>query len=219
MDGIHDMGGMHGFGPIPIEADGPVFHEDWEAKAMALRMAMGAWGKWSIDGGRHANERLSPLQYLQLSYYERWITSLADLAVEQGLVSLDEVKQGHRAPESEKQQPPLPAAVVAKILSRGRPTSRDIDAPPRFAIGNHVRTNANSPRGHTRLPRYARGRVGEIILHHGAHVFPDSMAQSMQENPQHLYTLSFAARELWGEQGRAGDTVTLDCWESYLDDV
>ncbi len=219
MNGIHDMGGMHGFGPIPIERDEPVFHADWEAEAMALRLAMAAWGKWNIDAGRHSIERFQPSEYLAMTYYERWITSLADLAVAAGLISLAEVESGRPALGHEKRKPPLDAAGVAEMVGRGRPADRSIDAPPRFAVGASVRTITDCPRWHTRLPRYARGHRGEIVLHHGAHVFPDQRSRFLGDNPRHLYAVRFAARELWGGQGGERDSVTLDLWESYLEDA
>ncbi|NQV57357.1 MAG: nitrile hydratase subunit beta [Rhodospirillales bacterium] len=216
MNSIHDMGGMHGFGPIPIEEDEPVFHAEWEAKSFALRRAMGAWQKWTIDGGRHAVERLAPAEYLGLSYYERWITSLADLILETGMLSPEEMKSGKLSPGTEKQTPALNPEMVLATLGRGNSAAREIDAAPKFAVGDRVVTNTNSPKGHTRLPRFARGRVGEIFIHHGAFVFPDTAAHSGGENPQHLYAVKFTARDLWGDQGGAKDTVMLDLMESYL---
>ena len=216
MNNIHDMGGMHGFGPIPIEEDEPVFHSQWEARAMAVTVAMAAWGKWNIDNSRHARERLAPLEYLRFSYYERWIAALADQMVEAGLVSVEELDSGKPAAGSQKANPPLTADKVARTLGRGGPTLRETDAPPRFAVGDAVVTTTDSPAGHTRLPRYARGRRGEVVLHHGAHVFPDSNAHFRGEAPQHLYTVRFAARELWGPEAAPRDSVHLDLWESYL---
>ncbi len=217
MNSIHDMGGMHGFGPIPIEENEPVFHADWEAKAMALRLLMGAWGKWSLDAGRHANESLSPQQYLNLSYYERWITSLADLAVNAGLVDLDEIRNGAPAPGTRKNIPPIDPDGVRKLLAAGRPSARPLESQPRFSIGDRVRTNVNAPAGHTRLPRYARGRTGKVTTHHGGHVFPDSIAHFNGENPQHLYTVRFSGRELWGNTASDKDFVHLEMWESYIE--
>lgn len=219
MNSIHDMGGMHGFGPLPIEANEPVFHHDWEAKTMALRMAMGSWGKWNLDAGRHANERLSPQQYLTLSYYERWITSLADLTVEAGLVSISEIENQQADGRQTLGRNPIDAEGVARLIAHGRPTSRPMDAPARFANGESVRAINANPQGHTRLPRYARGKTGTIILHHGGHIFPDTHAHFKGECPQHLYTVEFTARELWGPEASARDVVTIDLWESYLERV
>ena len=217
MNNIHDMGGMHGFGPIPIEVDEPVFHSEWEAKAMALTLAMAAWGRWNIDASRHARERLAPLTYLQFTYYERWIAALTNLMVERGLITVEDLDRGHPAPEEERLSPPLAAGNVAAVLAKGGPAARALDSTPKFKVGDRVVTSTASPTGHTRLPRYARGRRGEIVRHHGGHVLPDSNAHFRGESPQHLYTVRFSARELWGPKAAAKDTVCLDLWESYLD--
>lgn len=217
MDGIHDMGGMHGFGPIPIEQDEPVFHDEWEAKSFGFRMAVAARRKWSLDSSRHANERLSPQQYLTLSYYERWVASLATLMVENDMVTRKELADGHADPDSEKAESLVTVDGVRAWLANGAPTSREIDTPPRYAVGDTVRTIHNTPKGHTRLPRYARGHQGEIIICHGAFIYPDSNAHFQGENPQHLYAVRFNARDLWGAQGSPRDSVTLDLWDSYFE--
>ncbi|MBB3064960.1 nitrile hydratase subunit beta [Limibacillus halophilus] len=217
MNNIHDMGGMQGFGAIPIEENEPVFHSEWEAKAMAITVAMGAWGRWNIDASRHARERLAPQEYLNLTYYERWIAALADLMVDRGLVTVSELQSGKPDGGATTAQPPLTADKVAAVLARGGPVLREIDTAPRFKIGDSVRTARDNPDGHTRLPRYARGRQGVITLHHGAHVFPDSNAKGLGEAPQHLYAVTFNATELWGRHASAKDSVTLDAWESYLE--
>ena len=216
MNSIHDMGGMHGFGAVPIEENEPVFHADWERKTVAMRIAMNAWRKWNIDMARHTVECFSPEQYLNLSYYERWITSLADMLVQSDLVSLAEIEAGQAASGLEKQTPPLTADAVPVVINNGRPSLRDLATPPAFEVGDTVRTNTDNPTGHTRLPRYARGRTGEIILRHGAHVFPDASAHGGGDAPQHLYAVRFSAMELWGTGGGARDSVILDLWESYL---
>lgn len=217
MNNLHDMGGQQGYGPIPIERDEPVFHEEWEARAMAITLAMAAWRRWNIDSSRHARERLAPLEYLSFSYYERWIAALADLMAETGLVSVKELASGRPDPDASRAEPPLKVGDVSPTLRKGGPTLREIDAPPRFRPGERVRSSTASPRGHTRLPLYARGREGEVILHHGAHVLPDSNAHGLGENPQHLYAVRFSARELWGPDAAPRDSVTLDLWESYLE--
>ncbi|MEE2759910.1 MAG: nitrile hydratase subunit beta [Pseudomonadota bacterium] len=215
MNSIHDMGGMHGFGPIPKEENEPVFHAEWEGRTVAMRIAMNAWQKWNIDMARQTVERFSPAQYLSMSYYERWITSLGDMLVEADLVSLAEIESG-KVRSKDKQTPPLTAEVVPVMFANGRPSARETDTPPRFLVNDTVLTNRENPSGHTRLPRYARGRMGHIVLHHGAHVFPDSSAHGGGDAPQHLYAVRFSAAELWGASGGARDTVTLDLWESYL---
>ena len=216
MDGIHDLGGMEGFGPIPIEQDEPVFHADWEARVMALRVLMAFWRKWNLDAGRHSLENLPPADYLSFTYYEKWLASLVNMMVGADLVTAEEVAAGHAAPGAEKATPPVDSEAWNAFLPRGRPSSRAIDAEPRFAVGDRVRTADHMHSGPHRLPRYARGRPGEIILHHGAHVFPDTHAKLTGEDPQHLYTVKFTARDLWGAEAAAGDSVTVDLWESYL---
>lgn len=216
MDGIHDLGGMEGFGPIPLEENEPTFHADWESRAMAMRMLMAFWRKWNLDGGRHSIETLPPADYLGLSYYEKWLASLVNLSVGAGLITREEVASGHPADGFEKSVPPVDAAGWESFLPKGRPSSRTIEAAPRFTVGDRVRTAAHMHSGPHRLPRYVRGHTGEIVLFHGAHVFPDTHAVLAGENPQHLYTVQFTARDLWGDEAADGDTVTVDLWEGYL---
>jgi nitrile hydratase len=217
MNGIHDMGGMHGFGRTEAEDGEPVFHEEWEAKCFALNFTMSGWRKWTIDASRHAIERLDPATYISSTYYERWLEKLVNLSLENGLITEEELRSGHPASGSTKQVPPFDAAAVRTLLKKGRPTEREVDLQPRFQVGEIVSTVTDSPIGHTRLPRYARGREGEILRHYGAHSFPDSNAHGQGEAPQHLYAVRFAARTLWGDQGNPKDSVTLDLWESYLE--
>ncbi len=219
MNGIHDMGGMQGFGAIKIEHNEPVFHAAWQARCFSLNFTMGAWRKWNIDASRHAIERMAPADYLGQSYYERWLTKLVTLMLEHGLVTPEEVETGQPAAAAAKATPPLGPEAALRNMRKGRVSKRVVAAAPAFAIGDRVRTNTNSPSGHTRLPRYARGRQGDIILRHGAHVFPDSNAGGLGEAPQHLYTVRFAARALWGAEANPRDEVTLDLWESYLEAI
>ncbi len=215
MNGIHDMGGMHGFGPLRPEPGEPLFHADWEARALAMTLAMAAWGRWNLDAGRHSRERIPPARYLNDSYYERWLDGLETLMKEHGLVTGQELASGQ--PLGEPVEPPLKAAAVAGVLRRGGPTARPVGTAARFRVGQQVRARNLHPAGHTRLPRYVRGHCGEIVLTHGGHVFPDSNAHFQGEQPQHLYGVRFSARELWGPDAPARDSVTVDLWESYLE--
>ncbi len=217
MNGVHDMGGMHGMGPIEYERNEPVFHTRWEARAFALTLAMGAWRKWNIDASRHAREIIPPAEYLRMSYYEKWIAGLLDLSVKSGLITREEVASSSPAQGSPKAVPPLTAGKVASTLARGGPASRDVAVEPRFQVGQHVRARNIHPVGHTRLPRYARGKLGAIDRDHGVHVFPDSNAHFLGEKPQHVYSVRFAARELWGEQAAPRDAVYIDLWDDHLD--
>jgi nitrile hydratase len=217
MNGVHDMGGMHGLGPIEHERDEPVFHARWEARALALTLAMGAWGKWNIDASRHARELIPGPDYLRMSYYEKWLTALEALMVEHGLVTGDELAQGRPAPGTAKATPMLTADVVARVIAKGGPAKRDLPIQARYRVGQAVRARNIHPTGHTRLPRYARGKQGVIERDHGVYVFADSNAHFRGENPQHLYSVRFAARELWGDAASPRDSVALDLWDDHLE--
>lgn len=215
MNGPHDMGGFTGFGPVNAEAGEPVFHEGWEPKAFALVLAMGMTGAWNIDTARHARERLPALAYWPASYYEMRFHALIRQLIELELITAAEDASGRMS------APPLAlprvpsAAMIPDILAGGSSYSRPSRAPPRFSIGDKVRTQNTNSAGHTRLPRYARGRAGEVVSQHGAHVFPDSSAHGSGENPQWLYTVRFTAKELWGHS--SNDSMMLDLWEPYLE--
>jgi nitrile hydratase len=218
MNGIHDMGGMHGMGPIGHEENEPVFHENWEGRVYAINRAIGAWKKWNIDAGRHGIEQLPPADYLRMSYYEKWLVRNMGLLVKHGLVTQEEIDTGKPAPDSQKLIPPLAAADVAAGASRRGSYSRpDADARARFEVGDRVRARKINPSGHTRLPRYARGREGVIERNHGIFVFPDTSAHFQGEHPQHLYSVRFRAQELWGDGASPRDSVYLDLWDSYLE--
>jgi nitrile hydratase len=217
MNSVHDMGGMHGMGPIEHERDEPVFHAPWEGRALALRLAVEAWRKWNIDSFRHARERIPAADYLRMTYYENWIAGLTTLMQERDLVTPAEFESGRPAPGSAKAIPPLRAEQVPVALAKGAPVTRDVPAVARFKPGDRVRARNIHPVGHTRLPRYARGRLGTIACDHGVHVFPDSNAHFRGEKPQHLYSVRFAARELWGEAAAPRDAVYVDLWDDHLE--
>ena len=217
MNGVHDMGGMHGLGPIAPDPNEPLFHESWEASALALTLAAGAWGRWTLDKSRHARELIPGPDYLRMTYYEKWITALEGLMIDAGLVTVEEVATGRPAPGSVKTDPPLKAECVAPAMARGGPTDRQIAAAPKFAVGEAVRTRNINPTGHTRLPRYVRGRAGVITHAHGAHVFPDANAHGQGERPQPLYQVRIEAAELWGPDADRRSAVYLDLWEDYLE--
>jgi nitrile hydratase subunit beta len=220
MNGGHDLGGMHGLGPIAPEpeADEPVFHAEWEKRVFALTLAAGALGQWSIDMGRHARERQHPADYLRHSYYENWLAGLEKLVTERGLVSAEELAAGAAAapPAEALRARVLKAEKVGPAMARGGPVEVAIDAPPRFAIGDRVRARNRHPSGHTREPRYVRGRTGVIHEHYGAHVFPDLSAEGEREG-RHLYSVRFEAAELWGEAAAPTGAVYVDLWEDYLE--
>src|SRR5438445_470344 len=162
MNGIPDLGGMHGFGPVNPEPNEPVFHHDWERRAFALNLAAGFLGRWNIDMGRYAREHMPPAEYLATTYYEHWLYGLERLLVEKGLVTGKEL-------EAMRPQGPvagvkaLGVADLPKALRNRRAARMDDHlATPRFKAGDRVRTKNLNPTGHTRLPRYARDKVGVI---------------------------------------------------------
>jgi nitrile hydratase subunit beta len=217
MNGAQDLGGMMGFGPIVKEPEDQRFHADWEKRALGLTIAMGATGAWNIDASRHARESLEPADYLSSSYYEIWIKGVERLSVVQKLVTQDEVARGNAATAPAPVKRVLRRDDVPAVLACGAPCDRPATTPAIFKPGDRVRTRNINPTGHTRLPRYARAKTGTIERVHGAFVFPDANAHDGGEQPQWLYTVSFPARELWGEAAEAGHSVSIDAWESYLE--
>jgi len=216
MDGIHDMGGMHGFGKVEPEAKEPVFHAAWEGRTFALNRAMGYTGVWTIDQTRAGIERLPPDLYLSSSYYKKWAIRIENLVVELGLADADEIKAGHALRPGKPLNRKLAAADVPNTLTRGS-FSRPAQAAARFKPGDRVRTKNIHPATHTRLPRYARGKGGVIEALRGCHVFPDTVAVGQGENPQWLYTVLFDGRELWGENADPTLKVSIEAFEPYLE--
>jgi nitrile hydratase len=217
MNGVHDMGGQQGMGPVEYEKDEPVFHAPWEARIYALRRAMRAWNKWNLDADRYALEVMPPADYLRMSYYERWAHRLAAQVVKYGLVTPEEAESGKAASGSTKANPPFTRATSARWLSRGIASSHEPKVRPLFKVRQRVRARYINPAGHTRLPRYVRGKTGVIVRDHGVYVFPDSNAHFQGEQRQHVYSVRFAATELWGAAASPRDSVHLDLWDSYLE--
>jgi nitrile hydratase len=217
MNGVHDMGGQHGMGPVQYEKDEPVFHGSWEGRVYALTRAMRAWRKWNLDADRHALEVLPPADYLRMSYYERWLTRLEHHVVKYGFATQEELTNGKAAAGSAAASPALTLATSARWFSRGIPSSGEPAIRSAFKVGQRVRTRNIHPTGHTRLPRYARGRSGVVARDHGVYVFPDTNAHLQGEKRQHVYSVRFTARELWGPQAGPHDSVHLDLWDDYLE--
>jgi nitrile hydratase subunit beta len=216
MDGIHDMGGMHGFGKVEPEQDEPVFHAPWEGRTLALNRAMGYTGIWTIDQTRAGIERLPPDVYLSSSYYKKWETRLENMIVDLGLASRDELDAGHALGPGKTLKRKLAAADVPNTLSRGT-FARPAQAPARFKAGDEVRTKNIHPATHTRLPRYARDKVGVVEAIRGCHVYPDTVAIGQGENPQWLYTVVFESRELWGDAADPSLKISIEAFEPYLE--
>jgi nitrile hydratase len=228
MNGAHDLGGMHGFGPVDPEPNEPVFHAEWERRVFANTLATGFLGRWNIDMSRYAREQMPPAEYLATSYYEHWLFGLERLLVEQGLLKPEEIER--RVADLERGSTLAPVAKasteglhilrrdeVVKLLSTGNPFRVDADIPPRFKPGDAVITRNRHPIGHTRLPRYARGRHGIIDRDHGVFVFPDTNAARRDKKPQHCYSVRFTAHELWGPDAPASELIYIDLWDDYLD--
>jgi nitrile hydratase len=213
VNGIHDMGGMHGLGPIAHDSNEPVFHETWEGRAWGLIRAMGPWGRGRWGSTRYELERLPAADYLRMSYYERWFTILVNRLLRSNLITAEELATGK--PDPTRAKPTLPPAPGAA----GGASRQTLKLKPAFKLGQHVRARNIHPEGHTRLPRYARGKLGAVVRDHGVFALQDTdtNGQSLGGTPQHVYTVRFAARELWGDRVSARDSVYVDLWEGYLE--
>jgi nitrile hydratase len=217
MNGPQDLGGQMGFGPVAPEKDEPIFHAEWEKRALGVTLATGAFGAWNIDESRHARESLPPADYYASSYYQIWIKALEVLLQRHGFVSAADLAAGTAVDPAATPKRVLKAEDVPATLARGGPCDRAVAEPARFRAGDHVRTKNFNPTGHTRLPRYARAKRGVVEAVCGGFVFPDSNAHGKGENPQWLYTVVFDGAEIWGEGADPTLTVSVDAWESYLE--
>jgi nitrile hydratase subunit beta len=217
MNGVHDMGGMHGMGPVEPEPNEPVFHHDWEKRVLALNLATGFLRRWNIDMGRYAIERMPPGEYMRATYYEKWLYRLRRLLVERGLLSAEEMASGRAAGRATDVRALRPEEVERAL--RGRRAARMDDAlkPPRFKAGDRVRTRNAHPLHHTRLPRYARDKVGVIDRDHGVFILPDEHARTGTKVPSHCYAVRFEGRVLWGPDAGPRDAVYIDLFDEYLE--
>jgi len=212
-----DLGGREGQGPVIPEGEHELFHAPWEKQALALTLAMGATGAWNLDMSRCARETLP--NYASLSYYQLWIEGLEKLLLGRGMITADELETGRML------YPPRPVArvlhsgQVPAVLATGAPTGRPATTSPRFRPGDRVRTRPSQVEHHTRLPGYARGKLGQIEIVQGVHVFADAHALGLGEQPQWLYTVTFSGRELWGPEAADKLVVSIDAWEPYLESV
>jgi nitrile hydratase len=218
MNGVHDMGGMDGFGPLVREANEPVFHAGWERRLFAMvNLAMRA-AEVNIDEFRHAIERIPPGRYLASSYYERWLAALETLLVERGVITREELLAKFNDPAE------VGGAEIAIAVRTAAPDAikekRAAKSPrARFVKGDRVRARNINPSGHTRVPRYARGKRGVVARDWGVFVFPDTNAHHAGTKPQHCYSVEFEARELWGKSAEGREKVLIDLWEDYLEPV
>ena len=214
MTDIHDMGGMSGFGPVLVEEDEPVFHENWEARVYALVTSWYPWGRYKSFGSfRHNLEKIPPQDYLDMSYYERWFLVNEQRALELGIVSKKELEDGLADPTRPMPmlQPPSDSN-----LGSGR---LNLNLEAKFRVGQLVRAKEIKSFGHNRLPGYVRSKCGVVTKKTGVYALQDTDAKDEQpyDDPQHVYTVKFSSKELWGNKGRDLDFIFLDIWESYLE--
>jgi nitrile hydratase subunit beta len=213
VNGVHDMGGMHGMGPIVREPNEPVFHATWERSVWAMTRAVGRFGRGRWRGQRYELEQIPAAEYLRMSYYERWFYVLVDRLLRTGLVSRAELESGKADPAA-----PAPTVLEQTAGQPGGAARQNLRIPARYKAGQRVRVRNLNPIGHTRLPRYARGKRGMVLRDHGIWNLQDTDAENVPiGGPQHVYTVRFAARELWGEAASPRDSVYIDMWEHYLE--
>jgi nitrile hydratase beta subunit len=223
VNGVHDMGGMHGFGPVRAAKDEPVFHAPWEGRVYAMMQALFRRRVFNVDEMRRAIESIPPAQYLASTYYERWLAALRMLLEEKGLLRSSEietligqfVEEPARAGRLARRDNTALADSVLEQYRRPGPAPQEAGA-SRFRPGDRVVARNRHVKGHTRLPRYVRGKQGIVQRVHGVYDLPDSKAHGGGGTPQPVYSVGFAARDLWGEAG-GRDHVYIDLWESYLD--
>ena len=215
MNGVHDMGGMQDFGPVRAEQNEPVFHAEWERRMFAIDLAFD--GEWNGSQGRFGIEEIPPAEYLRMSYYEKWLDRMSRFLVRTGVATPQELASGRPATAGKWTRTVLRAADVDSTIRAGWSTRRDVPATPHFQVGQTVRARNINPTGHTRLPRYARGRTGTVVKNHGVFVFNDASGQGLGEQPQHLYSVKFSARELWGAAASTTDAIFLDLWDDHLE--
>ena len=216
MDGVHDLGGREGFGPIVDKHDERPFHADWEMRAFGIKEVSAVSSSWTIDWFRHCRELVVPVDYLTRPYFDQRLTTRAAQLIAEGYLTFDEIKRGASAFAPKPDLPPQTPEAARAFVRAPTSFAVTVNTPPRFAQGDRVRCRLDGASGHTRLPGYVRGRAGMIHAHHGGHVLPDASARG-EHRGEHLYTVSFASSDLWPEAKTSGDRVFVDLWESYLE--
>jgi nitrile hydratase subunit beta len=219
LDGIGDMGGMQGFGAVSVEPDEPVFHEDWERRAFAMALLSMRVSGTNLDAFRHAADRLHPVDYLVDGYYGRWLGIAETLLTDSGIIAPGAVDARARTIRGEDvTEPPQPSPNKPDYQPAAAGSLRQVDTPPAFAVGDRVRAKDVHPTGHTRLPRYVRGRAGVVRQVQPSAVLPDTNAHFLGENAQHVYSVEFDSRELWGEDSEPFG-LSIDLYEDYLEEA
>lgn len=217
MNGVHDLGGMDNMGPISIEANEPVFHDDWERYIFCLTIAMISSGYFQIDEVRRETELIPPVDYLAASYYEKWLFTLENLMVEKNVMTWEEIKAGKSLREEGHKLLPAPKELVEMIMTTSNSARKELDTSPKFAIGESIIAKNINPFHHTRIPRYVRGKRGVIEDNSGAFLLPDKNAYGDSDHPEYSYTVKFSATELWGEDSPKNDFLYVDLFESYME--
>ena len=212
MNGIHDMGGMQGLGELRYEETEPIFHESWEGRIPAMMSALGVF-----DGFRVPIESIPAADYLRMSYYERWLVALNEQIIKYELATRTEIERGRPDPGSVKATPELTPAEAREFLFRTSQSELEIEVAARFQVGDRVRGRNIHPTTHTRMPRYTRGKTGIVDRDRGVFALPDNEVYNLDPNPQHVYLIRFTARELWGEEAPAHDSLYIDMWDDYLE--
>jgi nitrile hydratase subunit beta len=225
MNGVHDLGGMHGLGHVDVEANEPVFHNPWEKATFGILLATMGQGLYNLDEFRHGIEVMNPANYLTSSYYEHWLETMEKNLIEKGVIDREaleartqEFLKNPEAPVPQREDPEL-ANNLSQLVRGGASSSREVSAEPRFGVGDRVRTRNVHPHGHTRLPRYVRGKQGVVERVYDAFVLPDTNAHGEGENPEYVYCVRFDAKELWGDSAEPREVVHVDLWESYLEPI
>jgi nitrile hydratase subunit beta len=222
MDGIHDLGGMHGFGPVSIEQEDYVFKYDWQRRAFGLTQALASTVPYCADMHRHKIERLSAIDYLRKDYFEKWAIATSELLKDAGLVSEEELRSGKKEFDVDlARHAPVDAVELVAAMRGGSELQFPAEtSTARFSIGEMIRASNNCPPGHTRVPRYVRGKVGTIVGDNGVFQFADTIAAGEGPHPQHCYTIAFSTKALWGANAeRPADRVYVDLAEAYVEPV
>ncbi len=218
MDGIHDLGGRHGFGKIEVDEPEIQFHAPYEARVRSMVHAITQAPDWSVDWFRHCRELINPVDYLTRPYFDQWIQAYSAMLVNSGWATVEEIASGQAAGLLKGLPPPITAEQARASVLKEKRFDAPVDAEPVYSNTEKVRTVMKVSNGHTRLPMYARGKTGQVIDYHGAHIFADAMALA-EKRYEYLYTIEFSLAELWPEVDESNDTVTLDLWESHLEAV
>jgi nitrile hydratase len=226
VNGVHDLGGTDGLGPVVTEENEPVFHAEWEKAAFGMFSMPFRAGFFGVDQFRFGIEQMHPAIYLLSPYYEHWMHAVEHYGVAKGVLDPEEIDRRTQhylehpdEPLPQRSDPEL-LAFVDGVVKAGAPAGRPSDDPPKFAVGDQVRVLDSSPKGHTRRARYVRGKTGVVELAHGTMIYPDSAGNGLGDDPKHVYTVRFSNEELWGaEAAEPNGSVYFDVWEPYLEKV